>query len=114
TNIKRRSRNVWRGMWWRGIRTEKQLRNQAKTWQTSHIRSAKINCSPRNQERVTRNVAVATVKSGTIVEIGNNNDIGFVISRAGFYPTLPLTHVVGRSQVCVSVASTDLKATELV
>src|SRR6202035_2520351 len=37
-----------------------------------------------------------------------------VISGAGFDPCLPLSHVVGGSEVCVPVTAPDLKPTELV
>src|SRR5262249_44963844 len=47
-------------------------------------------------------------------EIGDDNDIGLVISRPGLDPCLPLTHVVGRSEVCVPVTPPDLQTSELV
>jgi hypothetical protein len=66
-------------------------------------------------KRVTRQVAVAAEDAaGTLPEIGDDNDIGLVISRPSFQPCLPLTHVVGRSEVCIPVTPPDLQATELV
>src|SRR4029077_17418937 len=93
-------------------------RDQAKTWKASNVarfyRKPKIPPSPGNRERVTVNVAVATVHGGTIVEIGDDQDIGLVIARAGFDPALHLTRIVGRTQVCVPQTSSDLETTELV
>ena len=69
----------------------------------------------RNNIRVAGDVAVAAEQAtGALVEIGNDNDVGLVIARAGFQPRFPFTHVVGRSHVCVSVSATDLQATEFV
>src|SRR6516162_6946956 len=76
--------------------------------------TAEINPSPRNRKRVTVNIAVATVDSSAIVKIGNDQDIGLVISCTRLDPTFPLTHVVGCSQICVPVAASDLETTELV
>ena len=64
--------------------------------------------------RVTVNVAVATVDGSPIVEIGNDHDIGLVISRAGFHPRLQLARVVGGAQVRVANTASNLKTTELV
>src|SRR5215470_14232642 len=100
----------------RRVRTEKQLWGQAEEWKNGagKKRIAKIMRSPGNRERVTLNVAVATVYSSAIVKVGNDQDISPVISRAGFEPTLPFAHVVRGSQICVPIAATDLQATELV
>src|SRR5262249_10194204 len=52
--------------------------------------------------------------TGALPEIGNDHDIGFVISGTGFDPSLPFTHIIGRSQVCVPVGTSDFQATEFV
>src|SRR5438046_2173824 len=52
--------------------------------------------------------------TGKLPEIGDDNDIGLVISRPGFDPCLPLTHIVGGSQVCIPVTPPDLQTTEFV
>src|SRR5262249_36813574 len=52
--------------------------------------------------------------AGALPEIGDDNDIGLVISRPGFQPCLPFAHVVGGSQVCVPITASDLQPTELV
>ena len=66
-------------------------------------------------KRVSRQVPVATKEAaGTFPEIGNDHDLGLVISGAGFDPCLPFAHVVGRSKVGVPIAAADLQTTELV
>src|SRR5205807_8646374 len=52
--------------------------------------------------------------TSALVEISNDNDVGLVVSRAGFQPRFPFTHVVGATEICVPVRATDLQATELV
>ena len=48
------------------------------------------------------------------MKIGNDKDIGLVISRAGFDPAFKLTCVVRGAKVCVSITASDLQTTELV
>jgi hypothetical protein len=95
---------------------EKHARDQAEASNPAgFIRVARIASSKRNKEGVGRNVAVATEDAtGTLPEVGNDDNIGLVIAGAGFQPYLPLAHVVGRSKVCVSVTAPDLNAVELV
>ena len=52
--------------------------------------------------------------AGALPEIGNDHNVGLVISGAGFDPCLPLAHFIGRSHVCVSVSAPDLQAAEFV
>ncbi len=106
-------------MWRRRVSTEKQLRDQAETDTASNvarlIRAARIESPKRNEIPVGRNVAVAAKQAaGALPEIGNDHNVGFVIAGAGFNPCLPLAHVVGSSQVCVSVTAPDLQSTEFV
>src|SRR5207245_8261711 len=64
---------------------------------------------------VARNVAVpAKEAAGTLPEISNDHNVSLIISGAGFEPCLPLTHLVGRSQVCVPVTAPALNHAELV
>ena len=66
-------------------------------------------------KRVTGNVPVAAEKaSSTLPEIGNDHNVGLVISRASFQPRLPLAHFIRRSQVRVPVTAPDLQAAKLV
>src|SRR2546430_7138995 len=73
-----------------------------------------IKSAPGNRPRITANVTVTAVNGSPIVKIGNHEDIGLVISRAGFDPSLQLTRIIGRSQVRVPVTAPDLQPTELV
>src|SRR6266481_2750939 len=70
------------------------------------IAAARVKSAKWNKEAVTRKVAVgAENATGALPEIGNDHDISFVVSGAGFDPCLPLAHVIGRSQVCISVSA---------
>src|SRR2546429_3800179 len=73
-----------------------------------------IESAPRKLVRVTGNVAVATVDSGPIVGVGNDHDIGLVISRSGNHPRLELACVIRGAQVCVANTGSNLQTTEFV
>src|SRR5438876_3477425 len=73
-----------------------------------------IESAPRKLVRVTGNVAVATVDGGPIVGVGNDHDIGLVISRAGNHPRLELACVIGGAQVRVANTASNLQTTEFV
>src|SRR5439155_7895454 len=98
---------------------EKQFRDQAETYITSNMARegpvAKIVSSPRYLKGVTGEIPIGAEKpAGTLPEIGNDHNVGLVISRTCFDPCLPFTHVVGCSQVRVPVTAPDLQPTELV
>ena len=73
------------------------------------IKSAAIKCV-----RVTGNIAVASVDGGPIVEIGNDHDIGLIISRAGIDPRLLAHGVVVGTQVRIANTASNLQTTEFV
>src|SRR2546423_8992550 len=73
-----------------------------------------IESAPRKLVRVTANVAVATIDSGPIVGIGNDHEIGLLISRSGNHPRLELACVIGGAQVCVANTASNLQTTEFV
>src|SRR5438045_9137767 len=73
-----------------------------------------IESAPRILVRVTGNVAVATVDGSPIVGIGNDHDIGLVISRSGNHPRLELACVIGGAQVRVANTASNLQTTEFV
>src|SRR2546430_8502642 len=120
--MKWRSRRIWRRVRKRRVHAElrktpwveKHFREQAEPWEPSNaareISTAFIEPSKRYLKGVAGEIPVGAEKpAGTLPEIGNDHNVGLVISRAGFDPCLPLAHVVGRSQVCVS----DRKSTRL-
>jgi len=73
------------------------------------ISAAIIKSAKGNEIPIGRNIAVTAEKAtGALPEIGNDHDIGLVISRAGFNPCLPLAHVIGRAEICVSVSAPNL------
>src|SRR5262249_13727150 len=122
--IERRSCRVWSGMRKGRVHTgyrctsgaEKHFRRQPEAYKTSNVAgkspAAKIASSPGYIKRVCRQVTVTTEESaGTLPEIGDDNDIGLVISRSGLKPCLPLAHIVGCSEVCVPVTPSDLQPT---
>src|SRR6266487_3496136 len=95
---------------------EKHFREQAEHSNAARFtHDATIESPPRCLKGVTGNVPVAAEKAaGTLPEIGNDHNVGLVITRAGFQPRLPLAHIIRRSQVCVPVTAPDLQPTELV
>src|SRR6266446_1189080 len=98
-------------------RTEKYFREeQAEPLNaTRFIKAATIGPTKRYVKRVSRQVSVpAEQAAGTPPEIGNDHNIGLIISSAGFKPCLPFAHVVGGSQVCVPVTAPYLHPTEFV
>src|SRR5438067_8681387 len=106
-------------MWRRGVCAEKQTRDQTATHEPSivarEVSAAIIKPSPFSKIPVGRNIAVAAEKTaGALEEIGNDHDISFVISGAGFQPCFPLAHVIGCPNICVPVSAPNLQATEFV
>src|SRR5436190_16641914 len=100
-------------MWRRGICAEEQAGNQPATHEPSivarEVSAAIIESTPRDEIPVGRNITVAAEKTAcALKEIRNDHNIGFIISGARFDPCLPLTHIVGGSQVCVSISPPDL------
>src|SRR6266576_7080681 len=95
---------------------EKHFREQAEHSNAARFsRDASIDPTPGYLKGITGNVPVtAEEAAGTLPEIGNDHNLGLIISRAGFDPCLPLTHLVGCSQVGVSVTAPDLQAMEFV
>ena len=71
----------------RRVRAEEQARDQVEAYMTADVawltRAARIESTPGNRPRVTANVTVTAVNGSPIVKIGNDQDIGLVISRAG-------------------------------
>ena len=102
-------------MWRRRLRAEKQARNQAERSDgAGEICTARIKSAPANSVRITANETVAIVDGGTIVKIGNDHDIGLIISHTSFEPTFPLGCIVGGTHVCVPIAASDLKPSKSV
>src|SRR5437868_2342858 len=109
----------------RRVPTKKQLRDQSKAeWsrgvgeyladEAGKIITAKINSAPRSLVRVTGNVAVATVDGSPIIGIGDDHDIGLVISRSGNHPCLELACVIGGAQIRIANTASNLHTTEFV
>src|SRR6476620_8726747 len=106
-------------MWRRRVRAEKQARYQPEVNSKIANRPGKnltatIKSTPIKHIRVAGNAAVAAVDGSPIVGIGNDYNIGLVISRAGNHPRLHLARVVGRAYVCVPNTSAELETTEFV
>src|SRR5438270_10571451 len=95
---------------------EKQAREQAFTPNAAgEVTTARIESSEAREIPVGRNVAVPAKEAvQALPEIGNDHDIGLVISGASFQPGLPFAHLIGSSQVCVPVLPTDLQTAEFV
>src|SRR5437868_495374 len=98
-------------------RTEKYFREeQAEPLNaTRFIKAATLGPAKRYVKRVSRQVSVtAEEAAGTLPEIGDDNNVGLVVSGACFQPCLPFAHVVGGSEVCVPVTAPYLHTTEFV
>src|SRR6266436_592525 len=96
-------------------RTEKYFREEqaGPLNATRFIKAATIGPAKRYVKRVSRQVSVpAEQAAGTSPEIGNNHNIGLIITCAGFQPCLPLAHVIGSSQICVPVTAPYLHPPE--
>src|SRR5436190_2460826 len=95
---------------------EKHFREQAERSNAARFIQGAVVESPKACLKVvTGNVPVAAEDAaGPLPEIGNDYNIGLVITGAGFEPCFPLAHVVGRSQICVPVTAPDLQAAKFV
>src|SRR6266566_1972609 len=95
---------------------EKHFREQAEHSNAARFsRDASIDPTPGYLKGITGEIPVtAEDAAGTLPEIGNDHNVGLIISRAGFQPRLPLAHIVGRSQIRVPVTPPDLQAAKLV
>src|SRR5438445_7319686 len=75
---------------------------------TREVSAARIKTAKGVEIPVARNIAVATENTtGALPEIGNDHDVGFIVSGAGLDPCLPFAHVIGSAQVRVSVSAPD-------
>src|SRR5438094_5942653 len=64
--------------------------------------------------RVTGNIAVGAVNSLPIVGIGNDKDVGLVISRTCYQPSLCLARIIGGTQIRIADTAADLETAEFV
>src|SRR6266550_7798155 len=99
----------------RGPPVEEQFRYQTEASDAARkIPAAIIKSAPRFRERIAGNVAVAAEDVGPIVKIGDDHNVGLVISHTSFQPALKLTGIVRRTHVRVPNTAPDLKTSELV
>src|SRR6266446_10661917 len=110
-----RRRRVHTGLW-NPTRAEKHARDQPSICNAAReIAAAAFESSPRNSEGVAGNVAVpAKDPVETLVEVGNDDDVGFIVASARFDPCLPLAHLVRGSQVRIPIAAANFQTTEFV
>src|SRR3954470_10645586 len=94
--IKWRVCGIGSRMWRRSLIAEKQPRDQTpRCHATREVATALIESAELGKIPVRRNVTVtAEDAAGALPEIGNDHDIGFVVSRAGFDPCFPLAHFI--------------------
>src|SRR3954463_1826927 len=95
---------------------EEQARKQTTALNAARfVAAAIIKSTKRYLKPIAGNIPVpAEDTAETLPEIGNDHYIGLVIARAGFDPCFPLAHLIGCSQVCISVRAPNLQATEFV
>ena len=91
-------------MWRRGLVAEKQTGDLTNTSEPSNVArevsAAVIKSAKFGEIPVGSKIAVTTENAtGALPEIGNDHNISFIISGAGFDPCLPLAHIVGCSHV---------------
>src|SRR4029453_4024851 len=97
-------------------RSEEHLGKQPKASHTpGKVTAARVEASEGHKEAVGRDIAVTPEHTPhPLPEIGDHNDISFVIARASFDPCLPLAHLVGSAHVRVPISSANFQTTELV
>src|SRR5260370_6815249 len=105
-------------MWRRRVCAEEQTGDQTGTGRTSkvtrEVSAASIDSSKPVEIPVTRKKAVSAEKTAcALPEIGNDHNIGLVVSGAGFDPCLPFAHVIGRSEICLPVSAPAFPTAEL-
>src|SRR5438128_822219 len=77
--------------------------------------AADVVTSEGNEEGIRRNVAVpAKNPVETLVEVGDDYDIGFIVASACFDPCLPLAHLVRGPQIGIPIAAANFQTTEFV
>ena len=81
---------------------------------TGSIAATAISTAKRYRVPVASKVAVTAENGRPIVGIGNDQDVGFVISRACLQPCLYFARIIGSSHVGVSIRASDLEAAEFV
>src|SRR5215467_6680407 len=99
--------------------TEKQRRDQTATARTAvvtrEVSATRIKSAKPVEIAVTGNIAVTTENAtGSLLEIGHDNDIGFVVACARLDPGFPLTHIIGSTEICVPVGTSDFQTPEFV
>src|SRR4029453_3005391 len=98
----------------RSLVTEKQSGDQAEAGNAARkTPAAIIDPSEGYKKPVAEKVAVPGENAiETLPEIGHHHDISLIITGAGFDPRLPLTHLIGCSQVRVPIGASNFKTTE--
>src|SRR5437762_14348730 len=81
---------------------------------TGFIAAAPITAAKRYRVPVASKIAVTAENGAPIVGIGNDQDVGFVISRACLQPCLIFVRIIGSSHVGVPNRASDLEAAEFV
>src|SRR5438552_5152762 len=78
------------------------------------IATAPITAAKSYRVPVASKVAVTAENGAPIVSIGNDQDVGFVVSRACLQPCLIFVRIIGSSHVGVPNRASDLEAAEFV
>src|SRR4029077_17316455 len=116
-NVLRIGSSVWKRVWCGNgdIRIQNKRKAPPRCKHaTGPVVAAAIEAAKRYCVPVACKVAVTAENSAPIVSIGNDQDIGFVISRACLQPCLYFTRVIGSSHVGVPIRASDLEAAEFV
>src|SRR5437667_11943916 len=82
---------------------------------TREVSAARIKSAKRVEIAVTGNITVTTENAtGRLLEIGHDNDIGFVVAYDRLDPDFPMIHVIGRAEICFSLCTSDVQLPTLV
>src|SRR6476660_5247136 len=114
-NVLRTGLGVWSRVWRRNSNVRIQNEDSYVSINLARpIGAAKINASPWYSLRIASKVAVTGENGLPIVGIGNDQDIGFVISRAGNHPGFCLARIIGGAQVRIANTAAQLETAEFV
>src|SRR5882724_8459633 len=112
-NVLRTGLSVWSRVWRRNSTVRIQNEDSYVSINLARfIGAAAIAPAKGYRLRVTGNIAVGAVNGPLIVGIGNDKDVGLVISRTCYQPCLCFARVIGGAQVRVADTAADLETAE--
>ena len=74
--------------------------------------AAVIKAAKSREVRITRDISVARVDGGSIVKLGVNYNVRFIVSSTGEEISPLFGRVIGKAEIGVAIAGVELEATE--